>query len=58
MLSWAATFLVISIIAGALGFWGISGTAAEIAKVLFLVFLALFVVSLVTGAVVGRKVLR
>jgi uncharacterized membrane protein YtjA (UPF0391 family) len=49
MLSWAITFLVIAIIAAVLGFGGIAGTAAGIAKVLFFVFLVLFVVSLIFG---------
>ena len=49
MLSWALTFLIVSIIAGLLGFWVVAGTAAYIAKVLFFVFLVLFVISLITG---------
>jgi len=49
MLSWALTFLVIALIAGVLGFGVVAGTAASIAKVLFLLFLVLFVVSLVLG---------
>lgn len=49
MLSWAVTFLIIAIIAAVLGFGVIAGTAASIAKVLFLVFLVLFVVSLLMG---------
>lgn len=55
MLSWAITFLVIALIAAALGFGGIAGAAVGIAKVLFFVFLALFVLSLVAGAVRGRR---
>lgn len=49
MLSWALTFLVIALIAAAFGFGGIAGTAAGIAKILFFVFLILFVVSLIVG---------
>lgn len=49
MLSWAVAFLVIAIIAGVLGFGVVAGTAAMIAKVLFVLFLILFVVSLITG---------
>jgi uncharacterized membrane protein YtjA (UPF0391 family) len=49
MLSWALTFLVIALIAGVLGFGVIAGTAAEIAKILFVLFLVLFVVSLIFG---------
>lgn len=49
MLGWALTFLVIAIIAGVLGFGVVAGTAASIAKLLFFVFLVLFVVALITG---------
>lgn len=49
MLSYAVTFLVIAIIAGVLGFGVIAGTAAMIAKVLFVVFLVLFLASLLRG---------
>jgi len=49
MLSYAVTFLIIALIAGVLGFGVIAGTAATIAKVLFIVFLVLFVASLIRG---------
>lgn len=49
MLGYSITFLVIAIIAAVLGFGVIAGTAATIAKVLFFVFLVLFVVSLFRG---------
>lgn len=49
MLSYSLLFLVIALIAGALGFWAVSGVAATIAKVLFAVFLILFLVALVSG---------
>jgi uncharacterized membrane protein YtjA (UPF0391 family) len=55
MLNWALTFLVIALIAGALGFGGIAGTAVEIAKILFFVFLVLFAVSLVFSLASGRR---
>ncbi len=47
MLSWALTFLVIALIAGVLGFTGVYVAAAGIAKILFFVFLVLFLVSLI-----------
>src|SRR5579864_3069612 len=50
MLYWAAVFLLISIIAAALGFGGIAGAAAAIAKILFGIFLVLFILFLI-GAV-------
>jgi uncharacterized membrane protein YtjA (UPF0391 family) len=46
MLGLALTFLVIAIIAGILGFGVVAGTAAWIAKVLFIIFLISFVISL------------
>jgi len=49
MLYWALVFLVVSLIAGVLGFGGIAGTAAGIAKALFVLFLVLFLVSIVIG---------
>jgi uncharacterized membrane protein YtjA (UPF0391 family) len=49
MLHYAVVFLVIALIAGALGFFGIAGAAVGIAKILFFVFLVLFVVSLLMG---------
>ncbi len=49
MLSWAITFLVIALIAGILGFTSIAGTAIGFAKIVFLVFLVLFVLSFVMG---------
>jgi uncharacterized membrane protein YtjA (UPF0391 family) len=49
MLSWSLTFLVVAIVAGLFGFWGIAGVSTDIAKVLFFFFLIAFVVSLVLG---------
>jgi uncharacterized membrane protein YtjA (UPF0391 family) len=51
MLGWALTFLVMALIAGVFGFGLIAGTSYTIAKVLFFVFLVLFVLSLFTGDV-------
>lgn len=49
MLSYAITFLIIAIIAGVLGLGLVAGLALEIARILFVVFLILFIVSLVSG---------
>jgi uncharacterized membrane protein YtjA (UPF0391 family) len=54
MLSWALVFLVIALIAGALGFTGIYLAAAGIAKILFFIFVVLFVISLIMHMVRGR----
>jgi len=56
MLGWALTFLVVALIAGVLGFTSVAGAAMGIAKILFFVFLVLFVVSLVVHLVRGRGV--
>ncbi|HYE45864.1 MAG TPA: DUF1328 domain-containing protein [Caulobacter sp.] len=54
MLRWALIFLVVALVAAVLGFGGLAGAAVDIAKILFFVFLALFVVSLVMNLVRGR----
>ncbi len=46
MLNWSITFFIVAIIAAVLGFTGVAASAAGIAKILFGVFLVLFVVSL------------
>lgn len=54
MLNWTISFLIVAIVAAILGFGGIAATAVDMAKILFFVFLVLFVVSLLIGAVIGR----
>jgi uncharacterized membrane protein YtjA (UPF0391 family) len=49
MLYWTLVFLVIALIAGALGFGIIGGMAYTAAKILFVIFLVLFVLSLFGG---------
>jgi uncharacterized membrane protein YtjA (UPF0391 family) len=49
MLRWAVVFLIIALIAGALGLFRASFIASEISWILFVVFLILFVVSLILG---------
>jgi uncharacterized membrane protein YtjA (UPF0391 family) len=49
MLRWALICLVIALIASALGMFGLEGAAMEAARILFFVFLVLFVVSLIMG---------
>ncbi len=49
MLYWSIVFLVIAIIAGALGFGMVGGMAYTAAKILFFIFLVLFVLSLLSG---------
>ena len=47
MLVWAAIFLVIAIIAGIFGFRSVEGVATQIAKVLFFLFVIIFIISLI-----------
>ena len=46
MLGWAITFLVISLLAALFGFTGMAVAFAGIAKILFFIFLVLFVLSI------------
>jgi uncharacterized membrane protein YtjA (UPF0391 family) len=56
MIGWAITFLIIGLIAAALGFTTIAGTAFAIAKFIAVVFLVLFVILLVLGLTAYRKI--
>lgn len=57
MLRWALVFLIVALLAGVFGFWGLEGTAMWMARVLFFVFLVLFVISLAVGGRASRDVL-
>jgi uncharacterized membrane protein YtjA (UPF0391 family) len=46
MLRWALGFFIVALIAALLGFSGVALAAAGIAKILFFIFLVLFVVTL------------
>ncbi|MGN6690432.1 MAG: DUF1328 domain-containing protein [Sphingopyxis sp.] len=56
MFKWALIFAVIALLAAILGFGGIAGAAAGVAKILFFVGLALVVLFIVLGAAAARKV--
>ncbi|MBV9510968.1 MAG: DUF1328 domain-containing protein [Caulobacteraceae bacterium] len=56
MLKWALIFLVVGLIAGLLGFTGVAGASFAIAKFLFFIAIAIFVVLLVLGVTVFKKV--
>ena len=56
LLKWALIFAVVAIVAGLLGFGGIAGASAGIAKVLFFIAVAVFVLFLVLGLTVFKKV--
>ena len=54
MLRWAFAFLVLALVAGLLGFTGIAGNSMAIARVLFFVFLVVFLVGLIYSLITGR----
>ena len=49
MLGWAVVFLIIALVAAIFGFGGIAAASAGIAKLLFFIFLVLFMISLIFG---------
>ena len=56
MLKWAIIFFVVSVIAGYFGFTGVASTARTIAKVLFFIALAIFLIVLIFGVMLGMLV--
>jgi uncharacterized membrane protein YtjA (UPF0391 family) len=56
MLKWALIFAVVALIAGGLGFGGIAGAAAGVAKILFFLFAVGFLIFLALGVMAGRKI--
>jgi uncharacterized membrane protein YtjA (UPF0391 family) len=55
MLRWSLIFFVVAIIAAIFGFTGIAAASAGIAKVLFFIFLVLFLLTLIVGGTLVRK---
>jgi uncharacterized membrane protein YtjA (UPF0391 family) len=51
LLHYAVVFLIIALVAAAVGFGGVAGVAMDGARLLFWVFIILFLVSLVAGLV-------
>ncbi len=56
MLKWSIIFLVVALVAALLGFTTIAGASIAIAKVLFFVFLVLFVLALIGGLSIGKGI--
>ena len=56
MLRWALIFLVLGLIAAALGFGGIAGAFIGFAKILFFIFIVGFVILLVLGLTMAKKI--
>lgn len=55
MLSWVIAFLILALIAGVLGFGGVASASLGIAKIFFVIFIVLFLVTLVMHLLTGRK---
>lgn len=55
MLDWVIVFFILALVAGVLGFSGIEIMSLEIAKILFVIFLVLFAISLIMRLVGGRR---
>ncbi len=56
MLKWALIFFIIAIVAALFGFGGIAAGAATIAKWLFFIAVAIFLIVLVLGLMAGRAI--
>ena len=56
MMCWRIIFLVVGLVLGLLGFGGVGGAFIGIAKLLFFVAIALFVVLLVLGLMAGKGI--
>ncbi len=52
-LGWALIFFIVAIIAAIFGFGAVAGTAYAFAKVLFFIFLVLFIIALIAGLLRG-----
>jgi len=52
MLHWAIVFLIIAVVAGVLGFGGVASVAVGFARILFFIFLVLFLLSLLQGVLI------
>jgi uncharacterized membrane protein YtjA (UPF0391 family) len=55
MLGWVVTFLLVALIAALLGFGGVASAAVDIAKIIFFIAILLFAISVVAGAIGGRR---
>ena len=54
MLQWALTFLVVALVAAVFGFGGIAAVSVDIARLLFFVFIVLFLIAAVVHALKGK----
>jgi uncharacterized membrane protein YtjA (UPF0391 family) len=56
MLRWAFLFLIVGVVLAVLGFGNLGGAFVDIAKFLFFVAIAIFVILLALGVLAGKKV--
>jgi len=56
MLKWALIFLVVGLVLGGLGFGGIGGAFVGLAKILFFVAIALFIIFALLALLGGKKI--
>ena len=55
MLGWAITFLIVALVSAILGFGGIAVFAVDIARIIFVVAIILFVISAVVALIRGQS---
>ncbi len=55
MLNWIVTFFLLAVVAAVLGFGGLAGTFGSIAQFLAMIFVVLFVASLLYSLISGRR---
>ncbi len=56
MLAWSITFFFVAIVAGVFGFSGIATSAASAGRILFLIFIVLFIVSMIVPRFRGQLI--
>lgn len=56
MIKYALIFAIIALIAGIFGFTGVAVASAGIAKVLFFIAITIFVILLLAGLFIGKKI--
>lgn len=56
MLNYVITFFVLAIVAAVFGFGGLAGDFAQIAKFLAVLFVVLFIATLVYNIITGRRI--
>lgn len=56
MLKWALIFLVVGLVLGGLGFGGVGGAFVGLAKILFFIAIALFIIFALLALFAGKKI--